>query len=115
MVEQEEHNTIGVCLLENFYCLVDLHEELVMIPPFVAAHTQICNAMCVFHHDAFLIVDDKMSIVFLNEIRDMNESPSAFLHQFLLSIFVIPFRVSVEIMPLGDQQQVHTKQFVCIH
>jgi len=98
MVEQEEHDTIGVHLLKNFYCLVDLCEELVMIPPFVAACTWICNAACVFHHNAFLIADNKTSIVFLNEIRDINESPLPFLHQFLPSIFVVPFQVLVEII-----------------
>ena len=115
MVEQEEHDTIGVRLLEDFYCLVDLREELVMIPPFVAVRAQICNASCIFHHDAFLIADNKASIVFLDEIRDMNESPLPFLYQLLPSIFIIPFQVSVEIMPLGDQQQVRTKLFVCIY
>ena len=115
MVKQEECDTIGVHLLKDFYCLVDLHEELVMIPPFVTICTWICNAIHVFHHDAFLIADDKASIVFLNKIRDMNESPLPFLYQLLPSIFIIPFQVSVEIMPHGDQQQVRTKLFVCIY
>jgi hypothetical protein len=68
MVEQEERDTVGVRLLEDVYRPVDLREELRKIPPLVTARARIRNAVCVFHHDAFLIVDDKTSVVFLNKI-----------------------------------------------
>ena len=92
MVEQEKRDAVGMHLLEDVYRPVDLHEELCKIPPLVAARTWIHNAACVFYHNAFLIADDKTSVVFLNEIRNMDESPPPFLHQLVVSVFV-PFRV----------------------
>jgi len=80
VVEQEKHNVLGVCLLKNLYCLVDLCKELHMILPLVTTCIRICNAACIFHYNALLIVDDKTSILFLNEIWNMNQSPPPFLY-----------------------------------
>ena len=92
MVEQEKHDALGVRLLENLYCPVDLREKLCVISPLVAACTRICNAACIFHHDVLLIVDDKTSILFLDKIQNMNQLPPLFLHQPLVSILV-PFQM----------------------
>jgi len=92
MVEQEKCDAVRMRLLKDVYRLVDLREELCKILPLVTARTWIRNAVCVFYHNAFLIADDKTSIVFLNEIRNMDESPPPFLHQLVISVFV-PFQV----------------------
>ena len=68
MVEQEKRDALGVHLLKDFHSLIDLRKELHMIPPLVAACPQIHNIASILHHDAFLIVDDKTSILFLDEI-----------------------------------------------
>jgi hypothetical protein len=68
VVEQEKHNALRVHLLEDFHGPIDLCKELHMIPPLVAAYPQIHNAVSVLYYNAFLIVDDKMSILFLDEI-----------------------------------------------
>jgi len=57
-----------VHLLEDFHGPIDLCKELHMILPLVTAFPQIHNAVSVLYHNAFLIVDDKMSILFLDEI-----------------------------------------------
>jgi hypothetical protein len=92
MVKQEKRDAVRMRLLEDVYCPVDLRKELRKILPLVTARTWICNAVCVFYHNTFLIVDNKTSVVFLNEIRNMDESPPPFLHQLVISIFV-PFQV----------------------
>jgi hypothetical protein len=68
MVKQEKRNTLGVCLLKDCDCPVHLCEELCMILPWVTTCPWICNALGVFHHNTLLIVDDEMSILFLNKI-----------------------------------------------
>ncbi len=88
VVKQEDSNTIGVRLLKDQDCPLDLYEELHMIPPWVATQPRICNALGVFPHDALLIVDDKTPILLLDEIQNVDESPVPFLHDFMVPIFI---------------------------
>jgi len=88
VVEQEDSDAIGVCLLKDQDCLLNLREELHMIPPRVATQPWIRNAPGIFLHDALLIMDDKTPILLLNKIRNVDESPTPFLHDFMVPIFI---------------------------
>ena len=68
VVEEENSDTVGVRLLKDQDCPLDLHEELRMIPLWVAARSRIHNAPGILLHNALLITDDKTSVLLLDEI-----------------------------------------------
>ena len=76
-----------MCLIKYLNRLVNLHEELGMVPPCIGAHSQINNALRVLHHITLFIADDKTSIFLFNEIRHMNQSPTPLLQKLLLATF----------------------------
>ena len=88
VIEQEDSDAVGVRLLKDRDCPLDLREELHMIPPRVATRPRIRNAPGVFLHDAILIADDKTSVLLLDKIRNVDESPPPFLHDFMIPIFI---------------------------
>ena len=59
-----------------------------MILPWVATQPWICNAPGVLLHDTLFITDDKTSILLLNKIQNVNESPMPFLHNLLPPILI---------------------------
>ena len=73
-------------LLEDHNHFVNLHKELHMVPPRVAADTWINDAACILHHIPFFIADNEMSILFLNEIQYMDKLPVPLLLELLLTL-----------------------------
>jgi hypothetical protein len=57
-IEYEEHNTIGVCLIEDRHCLIDLCKQLNIIPPWISACAGISDALGILNDDPVLIADD---------------------------------------------------------
>ena len=86
MIEHKECNAIGMCLLKNRDCFVNLHEELHMVPPRVATDSWINDAARILHHIPFFIADNETSVLFLNEIRYMDKPPAPLLLELLLTL-----------------------------
>jgi hypothetical protein len=55
-------------LLGDHNRFVNLHKELCVVPPQVAADTWINDAVCILYNITLFIVDTKASIFFLNEV-----------------------------------------------
>jgi len=80
-------------LFEDLNHFVDLHEELLMVPPWVTANTQINDAVCILYHIPLFIVDNESSVFFLNEVRDMDKLAAPLLHELLLTqVWLSPSR-----------------------
>jgi len=73
-----------MCLFEDLNHLINLHEELFMVPPWVTTHTGINDAVRILHHDPLFIADNESSILFLNKIQDMDKLAMPLLYEFLL-------------------------------
>src|SRR5216683_7598075 len=85
LVKHKEPNAIGMCLFKDLDRFVNLHEELLMVPPRVAADTWINDVACILHHIPLFIADNESSIFFLNKIQDMDKPAAPLLHKLLLT------------------------------
>ena len=93
MIKHKECDAIGMCLLENRDCFVNLHEELHMVPLWVTADSWINDAACILHHIPFFIVNNETFVLFLNEIQYMDKPPMPLLLELLLTL-LNPLRMS---------------------
>ena len=57
-----------------------------MVPPWVAARAWIGNASCILHNGPILIADDEVTILFLDEVRNMNDPAMPLPHELLLTL-----------------------------
>jgi hypothetical protein len=73
-------------LFEDRNCFVNLHEELGMILPWVAACAWIGNATCIPYDGAIFIADDKATVLFLNEVQNINDSTMPLPYELLLTL-----------------------------
>jgi hypothetical protein len=73
-------------LLEDHNHFVNLHKELHMVPPRVAADTWINDAACILHNITLFIVDTEASVFFLNEVRYVDKPPAPLPLELLLTI-----------------------------
>jgi hypothetical protein len=73
-------------LLEDRNRFVNLHEELRVVPPRVAADTWINDAACILHNITLFIADTEASVFFLDEVRYVDEPPAPFPLELLLTI-----------------------------
>jgi hypothetical protein len=83
-----------MCLFKDLNHFVNLHEELLMVPPWVAANTWINDVVHILHHIPLFIVDNESSVFFLDEIQDMDKPAAPLLHELLLTqIWLSPSRM----------------------
>ena len=84
LVKEKEHFTLQVCLLENSDHLINLSKQLGVLPPWITACPRIYNCLCILDDVPLPIMDDKMPILFLNKIRDMENAAMLLLLEDLL-------------------------------
>ena len=56
-----------------------------MIPPWIAARPWISDASRILDDRPVLIADDQSSVVFFNEIGNVDDAPTPLLHEFHLA------------------------------
>ena len=84
LIENKKTNTVRVCLLEIWYCIINLCKELCVIPLCITTCTWICDTPSIPYHDPILIMDNKSSILFLNKIQNVYDLTLPLFHQLLL-------------------------------
>src|SRR6266850_1703339 len=84
-----------------------------MLPPWVPICTWICDAPCILHNCALLIMDNKAPKFLLNKIRNMDNAPTALSHEFCL-LRLGPFPMREKVIH-NKSSLVRTKCFVYIH
>jgi len=89
-VEDKEHNTLWMGLLENGNGLVNLNKQLGVIPPWITAHPWINNGSCVLDNVPLLVADDKAAVFFLDKIGDVDDAATSLLLEDLL-MWQMPF------------------------
>jgi hypothetical protein len=62
-----------MCLLKNHDCLVNLNEQLGVLPPWITANSRIYYGLSILDNATLLIADDQPPIFLLNKVRDMDD------------------------------------------
>src|SRR5258707_753801 len=103
-------------LLEDRYCLVHLCKQLDVVPPRVATCTWVCDAPRIPQYLTIFTTDNKSPKFFLNEIRNVYDTPPALSHKLYLLV-LRPFQRHKDVIPSHWDAKflVRTTRFVCIH